>query len=253
MTRTSCILLALVPVLGMAAEPTPTPAPAPAPAATEAAPAPVMAESAPPPAPAPAYSRAREAALVGDVRLLLTTAPGLSTVRGVNLDDDGGGGVLISPEILLRHRALGRFGYQLGVGLFATAHSISDDLTDGSFTYYAGGAQASAGLTFRIKSGWHAELRAMGQIGRGALLFTADRDSDDFDDDDDDDGDIRGGAGDYHAIGGLGGLAYTFPNGFALAGHLGWQDVEGRSDFSGTDIVAEGRGLFSGISVGYIF
>ena len=218
MIRSPCILVALIPLLGMAAEPAPAP-------------------------PTPAV-RAPEAALVGDVRLLLARAPGLGTIRGAAVDDDGDSGVLISPEIVLRHQVLGRFGYIVGVGLFASAHSISDDLTDGTFTYYAAGAQASAGVTFRIKPGWHTELRALGQVGRGALVFSPE---------DNDDDDSRGAVGHYRALGGLGGLAYTLVNGLELAGHVGWQDIEGRSEFAGTMTTSEGRGLVTGVSLGYVF
>lgn len=202
--------------------------------------------AAPPPAdPAPlAAERRGEAGLHGDVRALLASAPGLGTIRGVAVDDEGRGGFLLSPEVLLRHRVAGRLGYTIGVGLFASAHSVRDDITEGTYAYYAGGAQASAGLTFRIKTGWHAELRAIGQIGRGTLVFTPE---------DDDEDDTRGDSGRYRALGGLGALAYTLPIGLELAGHLGWQDVEGRSEFAGTGIRAEGRGLVSGVSVGYVF
>ena len=199
------------------------------------------AESAVPPA---AVVRPPEAALVGDVRLLVAAAPGLGSIHDVAVDEDGRGGVLITPEIVLRHQVLGRLGYLVGVGLFASAHSLTDDTTDGTFVYYAGGAQASAGLTFRIKPGWHAELRALGQIGRGALVFTPE---------DDDDDDRRGAVGRYRAVGGLGGVAYTMPGGLELAGHVGWQDVEGRSQFAGQDTIAEGRGLMTGVSLGFVF
>jgi len=224
MNPSRCLLIAFSPLLAMAAEPAP-------PAATEQETA-VVAPRPPDPA------------LAGDLRLLLATAPGLSAIHGVAVDEDGSGGIVLSPEFVLRHRVLGRFGYLIGAGLFVSAHSITDDTTDGTFTYYAGGAQASAGLTFRIKPGWHAELRALGQIGRGRLVFSPE---------DNDDDDVEGATGRYRALGVLGGLAYTLTSGLQLAGHAGWQDVEGRSAFAGVDTTAEGRGMVAGISIGYEF
>ena len=249
MSAARCTSILLVPLLAaVAAESTPVietaPRSEPAPAPTTGPVVPVAPSAAAANSEAAAPSRAPEPSLVGDVRIMLASAPGLGTIRGATIEDDGRGGVLISPEILLRHRVADRFGYTIGAGLFLAGHTIADDITDGDYSYYAGGAQASAGLTFRIKAGWHAELRALGQLGRGKLAFSPE---------DDDDDDITGESGRYRALGGLGTIAYTFPIGFELGGHAGWQDFKGESEYEGVETTAEGRGMVMGVSAGFVF